>query len=589
MNNYPKWAAEAVWYQIFPDRFCRFNTHNPITASDIEGTTPWDLHSGDPWQIHPWTSDWYERQPYEKANSKKLKTNILRRRYCGDINGIISKLDYLSGLGINALYINPMQYSPSLHKYDGTDFMHIDPFLGSSPLTDKKFIQDEDFDDFDHTGWTTADMEALKLISEAHKRGIRVVFDGVFNHIGYNSKPFQDVLKNRGKSKYCNWFLIDSEKSTRRKLAYDKFWGCVDEMPKLNYSCQDVKRYVFATLKRWLKPVVNGTEYEGIDGWRLDHVVGVPPTFWKSARKFVKEIAKDSLFLAELIEPNTIIKPYLDNAIFDSVMNYGFYFSACEFFASEKNSISALEFDKRIKHQLQLFPVVSNYLMMNLLGTHDSERIASLIANRGLKKYGDIASFFQNSHIEDKGYTSRMPDEKERSIQQMMVVFEFAMIGSPMVYYGDEVGMWGANDPDCRKPMMWEGMEFSPEHLVTGGRHSKTRKTPVAINYGMLDFYKRIIRLRRSESVLCHGMMKTETASENGRLWIISRYNAEHRIIFAFNRNDTPAESAVEAVPGELFVDYMSAETHSAGADGYLRLQLQPLQYMILIRQRGKK
>ncbi len=584
MSNLPIWAAEAVWYQIFPDRFCRFNIQNPITAADLEGTTPWNLSHSDPWEIHPWTSDWYERKPYEQANSKSLKTNILRRRYCGDINGIISKLDYLSDLGINALYINPMQYSPSLHKYDGTDFMHIDPYLGSNPIADRKQIEDEDFDDFDHAGWTTADMEALQLISEAHKRGIRVVFDGVFNHIGYNSKPFQDLLKNRKKSKYKDWFLTDLEHSTRKKLIYDKFWGCVDEMPKLNYSCNDVKRYVFATLKRWLKPIVNGTEYEGIDGWRLDHVIGVPPTFWKSAQKFTKNIAKDSLFLAELIEPNTIIKPYLDNAIFDSVMNYGFYFSACEFFAAEKNSISAFEFDKRIQHQLQLFPVSANYLMMNLLGTHDSERIASLIVNREIKKYGDIATFFQNSHIEDKGYTSRIPDIKDRQIQQMMVVFEFAMIGAPMVYYGDEVGMWGANDPDCRKPMIWPGMEFDSEHLVTAGRHSKTKKTPVAINGEMLDFYKKIIRLRRTHKVLSHGMMKTEIADEKERVWAISRYDAHSRIIFVFNREEKSVEIAIRAGEGEQFTDYISAEKHTVAGSGVLQLMAKPLSFLILVR-----
>jgi len=583
MNDIPKWAAEAVWYQIFPDRFCRFNSNNPISAANLEGTTPWNLDRDDPWEIHPWTSDWYERQPYECANSKSLKTNILRRRYCGDVNGIISKLDYLQDLGINALYINPLQYSPSLHKYDGTDFLHVDPFLGSDPEGDIKLISDSDFDDFDNAPWTVADMETLRLINEAHLRGIKVVFDGVFNHIGYNSVPFQDVLKNRAQSRYCDWFLLDLKRSTKRKLVYDKFWGCVCEMPKLNYSCPQVRRYVFATLKRWLKPVVDGTEYEGIDGWRLDHVIGVPPTFWKSAYNFTKRISKNSLFLAELIEPNTIIKPYLDNAIFDSVMNYGFYFSACEFFAAGKNSISALEFDKRIHHQLQLFPVASNYLMMNLLGTHDTERIASLIVNGNLKKFDDIAAFFQNTHIEDKGYTSRPPSALERRIQQMMIVFEFAMIGSPMIYYGDELGMWGANDPDCRKPMVWPDMVFDNEQAVAGGRHSRKTRYQNSADLGMLDFYKRIISLRRDNAVLSSGKLTTDFAEPVKRVWVISRTDARSRVVFAFNREENDVRADIQALPDSCFVDYFVGETLSASNSGLLTIDMEPMSFRILI------
>gem|GEM_PF-3620366 len=249
----------------------------------------------------------------------------------------------------------------------------------------------------------------MTLIKEAHKRGMKVIFDGVFNHIGYNSKPFQDVLKNRKNSRYADWFHIDWEKSTPRKLCYEKFWGFVKEMPKLNYGSQDVKRYVFATLKRWLRPIVDGTEYEGIDGWRIDHAIGVPMTFWQSAHEFTKKLNNNSLFLAELIEPDTIIKPYLDNGAFDCVMNYGFYFLACEFFTRDAHPMTAKDFDKQIWQQLKLYPLHANYLAMNLLGTHDTERIASLIVNRDLKNYdgfNPIAAFFTNTHTTDRGYTS---------------------------------------------------------------------------------------------------------------------------------------------------------------------------------------
>lgn len=581
MANYPSWAAEVVWYQIFPDRFCRVNPENPISAENLLGTTPWNLDSDDAWQIHPWTSDWYARQPYEKENTKNLKTNILRRRYCGDINGIISKLGYLQDLGVTALYINPMQYSPSLHKYDGTNFLHSDPFLGSNPSEDILLIENEDFNDFENACWTTADMETLKLISEAHAHGMKIIFDGVFNHIGYNSKQFQDVLKKRQKSPYSQWFIVDYQKSTPKKLCYEKFWGCVNEMPKLNYGCQDVKKYVFATLKRWLKPIVNGIEFEGIDGWRIDHAIGVPATFWAVACQFVKSVKPDSLFLAELIEPLHVVKPYLDNGCFDSVMNYGFYYAACQFFAAEKNAISSLKFDNELRSQLKLFNTDANFLMMNLLGTHDSERIASYIVNRNLKKFGTQAEFWENSHVEDKKYTSRKPNELERKIQCMMIVFEFSMIGSPAIYYGDELGMWGANDPDCRKPMMWPDMKFEDEHLVTGNRHLK-KFEKIEPDFQMLDFYKKIISLRKKYPCLSHGKFVTYFSSGEKRVYVYSREDQNNTVLFAFNRESEACDVSLDISVSKQFSDYFSGKIFKSKSEK-LSLNLEPYSFKILV------
>ncbi|MBQ3656057.1 MAG: glycoside hydrolase family 13 protein [Bacteroidales bacterium] len=537
MTKYPSWAAEVVWYEIFPDRFCRGNFSNPIMADDLIGTTPWNF-DGENWEISAWNAEWKGRQPHEQDNRKSLKMNVLRRRYCGDLQGVISKLEYLAGLGITALYFTPLQFSPSLHKYDGTNFLHIDPFLGTDALNDKQIIKNEDFLDFENAKWTSADLLALMMIEKAHSLGMKVIFDGVFNHIGYNSVPFQDVMKNREKSRFKDWFFIDFEKSTKKKLVYEKFWGCVKEMPKLNYSCKEVKQYVFSVLKRWLKPVVEGSEREGIDGWRIDHAVGVPMMFWKQANSFVKSIKKDALFLGELIEPDNVIKPYLDENCFDSVMNYGFYFAASEFFAPENNYISALQFDKKLRSQLKLFNQGSNFLAMNLLGTHDTERFASLVVNGNLKQFGSIEKFFENTHSFDKKYSTRQPNELERKIQKMAVVFEFSMVGSPMVFYGDELGMWGANDPDCRKPMAWENGDDE-----------------------MLIFYKKIISFRNAnKSVLAWGKFITYYADEKKRVYVYSRKKDEEEIFFAFNRETVPecVEIEISGCRKKLTLDKLS-------------------------------
>ena len=204
----PEWAKQVVWYQIFPERFRNGNPQVNPSLADIAGAWPHDQAS--PWQIHPWTSDWYELQPYEKENGQGLLFNLVRRRYGGDLQGIIDKLDYLQDLGITAIYLNPVFESPSHHKYDGTLYHHIDRTLGPDPEGDKALIAQEQPGDPSTWTWTAADTLALKLVREAHDRGLRIIFDGVFNHVSINSPFFQDVSKHQQQSRYKDWFSVNS-------------------------------------------------------------------------------------------------------------------------------------------------------------------------------------------------------------------------------------------------------------------------------------------------------------------------------------------------------------------------------------------
>jgi glycosidase len=250
-------------------------------------------------------------------------------------------------------------------------------------------------------------------------------------------------------------------------------------------------------------------------------------------------------------------------------MNYGFYFLACEFFTRDAKPMTAKEFDKRIWQQLKLYPLHANYLAMNLLGTHDTERIASLIVNRALKKYGGenpIATFFTNTHITDRGYTSRRPNDDERQLQRMMIAFEFSMIGSPMVYYGDELGMYGGNDPDCRKPMCWNEMKFEAD----------------AADMEMHNFYKRLIALRRHSKALMQGTMATDYASTKSRVWVISRRSGDERVIFAFNCDDEPANVRIMGLPGRVFEDYFDGGSVTADSKGAITFKMQPKTFRVL-------
>jgi len=150
----PEWAKRVVWYQIFPERFKNSDPANDPKLEDIKGAYPHDLTP--PWQIHPWTSDWYELQPYEQKNGKNIWFNIQRRRYGGDMQGILDRLDYLQDLGVTAIYLNPVFVSPSLHKYDAQLYQHIDPSFGPDPEGDRKIIAEETTSDASTWKWTAA-------------------------------------------------------------------------------------------------------------------------------------------------------------------------------------------------------------------------------------------------------------------------------------------------------------------------------------------------------------------------------------------------------------------------------------------------
>lgn len=573
------WAHNAIWYEIFPDRFCRKGDFAVWKAADLEGTTPFSLDKSSPWSLSPWTSDFYQFQPHEQCNSKDLKTNILRRRYGGNIAGMISSLEYLKKLGVNALYISPLQYSPSLHRYDAVNYLHIDPFLGSDALGDKQLIENENFDNFENTCYTTADREILEFIKQVHGYGMKIIFDGVFNHLGYNSLPFTDLRLKGSASKYKEWFypVFNSDGSL---CDYQKFGRTVKEMPKLNYNCQRVKDYVFAALKRWLRPVVNGENYEGIDGWRIDHAIGVPKEFWLQANKFVKSLNPDALFLAELIEPEDVVSPYLKHGVFDSVMNYGFLYAVSGFFATENNNVSAESFYKKLKDLSKRYSKSTNMLMMNILGSHDTERFSSYTVNRSIKKITDFYSYFNNSHAGDKHYKTRKPYKRDIKIHRLAVIFQFTYVGAPMIYYGDEAGMWGAGDPDCRKPMVWPYLKYDDEkHDFTGAKISGHYK--VNFNYEMFDFYQKLIRIRKSEKALVSGTFRVLKGGFSDKMSVFERALSKSQIIMVLNRN-TVDEKVSIITNNELNYKDLLTENIYQSVSGVLSVEVKPLSGMIL-------
>ena len=572
----PQWAKSAIWYQIFPERFRNGDPSNDPTVESLQGSDP--VEAPKAWQVHPWGSDWYERQPWEKENGEpELWKHLLRRRYGGDLQGILDELDYLQELGINALYLNPVFDSPSLHKYDGNCYHHIDPHFGPDPEADRKLMATENPLDPTTWVWTSADELALKLIREAHSRGIRIIFDGVFNHMGTRSFAFQDVLKNQQQSPYKDWFTIKSWKDEAAGTEFDyEGWFGIKSLPELredeNGIVEGPKNYIFAATERWMNPKGEGIE-NGIDGWRLDVAFCVSHAFWKQWRTHVRSINPEAYMTAEIVDEPDKVVPYLQGDEFDGEMNYNFSFNCAGFFFDpDPIRITASQFDHNLQHLRELYPQGVPYVVQNLFGSHDSNRIGSHILNRGIAPFKQWGNYFNLSKAtENPHYKANKPGEPELLLQKLFVVMQMTYVGAPMIYYGDEVGMWGSNDPDCRKPMLWADLQYDDEVYLPDG----TTRSPdaVCVNHDLFAHYQQWIHIRNTYPALRIGDYQTLVADDSNDVFAFERSVGDQRIIVAFNNAWHPQTVEIP-VPTSHAARELTSESIFPITMGVLKLEL---------------
>ncbi len=580
----PQWAKNVVWYQIFPERFRNGDSGNDPTVRDIKGSWPHDWTS--PWQVHPWTSDWYKLQPYEQKNGKDIWFNIERRRYGGDIQGIIDKLDYLEELGIGALYLNPVFEAPSSHKYDGATYHHIDPNFGPDPDGDREMIKSEIPHEPSTWVWTEADKLMLKLIKSLHDRGMRIIFDGVFNHMGLNSWAFQDVRKNQQDSKYKDWFEIRSwDDSTKGTKFNYKGWFGFRELPELREDENGIvagpKKYIFDITERWMDPNGDGNTNDGIDGWRLDVAFCVDHQFWKNWRKHVKAINSDAYLTAEVIDPIPVLQPYLQGDEFDAVMNYNFAFACAEYFINQKHKIKTSKFDLELKKLRQGFDPEIAYVMQNLFGSHDANRIGSHIVNRDLAKFRNWGRYHGQSKATNPKYQTRKPNTNELIVQKLFAIFQMTYVGAPMIYYGDEVGMWGANDPCCRKPMVWDNLNYEDETYLPD-QTQKEQPDPVAVNTDLLTHYQKLIRIRNAHPALQEGDFNPLIIDDDNDVYAFSRHFEGELIIVMINNSGLDQQVQLPETDGR-YIDLLNDQIYSVD-DEYLKIPLEPKWGSILLR-----
>ena len=542
----PGWAREAIWYQIFVERFRNGDPSNDPKPAFMQGAYPGYVSAN--WKVTPWNQDWYEQEDWAKAEAGHFHKLAAARRFGGDLQGVLDKLDYLQGLGITAIYFNPLNDSPSLHKYDARNYRHIDRTFGPDPVGDSAIINAEDPVDPETWRWTAADRLFLKIIREVHRRNMRLIMDYSWNHTGITFWAWEDLKKNQSKSRFRDWYDItsfDDPATPEDEFSYEGWLGVktLPELKKVNavgkrkgYAFEgdlqpEVKAHVFNVTRRWLDPNVDGDPGDGVDGFRLDVASHVPLGFWRDYRKFVRGINPGALLLGEawwtkwpdqLMDP----RPFLRGDVFDSVMHYQWYKPARQFFAQANGGLKPSGFVAEMNRVYAAYDQPLTQNLMNLVASHDSPRFATSFQNKQQYKYRMGAR--GNPEL-DLG----PPNETTMREMRMMLMHQFTFISAPHIWNGDERGMWGGDDPDCRKPIIWEDIDHRPQVFGSNGKQAKP--TAVKPNLELLDYYRTLIALRKQRRELVGGELEFILANDNDMILAYRRKLEGRETIIAFN------------------------------------------------------
>jgi len=453
----PDWVQDAIFYQIFPDRFAR-SARNPNSNLTFES---WDS---------PPTHHGFKG---------------------GDLYGIAERLDYLKDLGITALYLNPIFASASNHRYHAYDYYNVDPLLGGN----KAFRE---------------------LLDKAHKKNIRVILDGVFNHASRGFWQFHHVLENGIGSPYQDWFYFDSDRlhGRRRWGAYPgtgelhalqngedslkaigyRGWWNLPALPKFNINTPAVREFLFDVAEYWIK--------FGADGWRLDVATEIDDdSFWQEFRNRVRKINPQAYIVAEIWHES---QRWLQGDQFDAIMNYDVTRPCLAFFGgkhldqrvlnqqsnyqSVTTAIDAHEFANQIDHNLGLYKPDITYSQLNLLDSHDTPRFLSCVGGN-------------------------------KDALKLATLFMLTYLGAPCIYYGNEIGMAGEHDPDCRRSFSWDKSKWDKN---------------------LLAYIKEAIALRKKNPALRRGDFKRLWSADG--VYAFSRTFEGKTFIVALNVSESPQQ-----------------------------------------------
>ncbi len=462
----PEWVKDAVFYQVFPDRFAR--------SDRVE--KPANLESWD----SPPTSHGFKG---------------------GDLLGVAEHLDYLQDLGITAIYLNPVFQSASNHRYHTHDYYHVDPLLGGNA--------------------------ALRtLLDAARARGMRVVLDGVFNHASRGFFQFNHILECGAQSPYLDWFTVNGfplhAYDEEQPPNYDAWIG-LRALPKLNTDNPQVRAFIFDVAEHWIA--------FGADGWRLDVPAEIDDdAFWQEFRRRVKGVNPDAYVVGEIwVEA----RRWLRGDQFDAVMNYIQTHAALRFFAARTlapmwlggtypppKPLKAPGFARAIEDMLALYDWSITTAQLNLLSSHDMPRFVTLAGG-------------------------------DQSALRLAMLFQMTMPGAPTVYYGDEIGLSGGYDPECRGPMPWDEQRWDA---------------------ALRDYVRATIRLRHAHPALRRGTYRALLAK--GELFAFERDYQGERLLVAFNTAQDESTLHLPVNPAPRLAEFAFGEGRVAVEGGKVAVTL---------------
>lgn len=588
-KSVPEWSKSAIYYQIFVERFRNGDPSNDPTPDDILMTYPENIPST--WQISDWTAEWYKPDSYHDQLPEEMDfyTKVQMRRYGGDLQGVLDQIDYIDSLGVNAVYFNPLNDAPSLHKYDPRNYRHIDRNFGADPIGDIAIIASEIPDDPSTWKWTSADKLFLDVIKAFHSRGIRVILDYSFNHSGYDFWAVNDIRKNGKNSKYVDWYDVksfDDPTTPENETEIEGWWGfkylplykekldSPDTRPphEGNIMSSSLKQHLFNVSRRWLDPDGDGSFDDGVDGYRMDVASEVSMGFWREYRQFVKSVNPDALLIGEVwwFDYPDLSGPekMAQGDSFDGLMNYRWYLLARGFFSQGAPVQTASQFVEQWTSINKEISFENQQAMMNVAGTHDTPRLSTCFFNDGF--FNDKAN-----PKDDPEYKTYRPDEKTWKEVKMMLLHQFTFVGAPNIWNGDELGMWGAKDPDNRKPLWWPDMTFDFESVQAFVPRSVAPDS-IRADLNILSYYQQLIDFRISNPTLCTGNLTFTLADDAKMCLAYSRSDKLSEIIVVFNRSEEPQKVQLP-VKYSSYKEVIGSHKWSIREDG-ITVELGPLE-----------
>ncbi len=505
----PDWAKGAVMYQVYVDRFCNGNPDNDVVENEY-------IYIGMP--VHQ-VKDW-------NTNPSAFDVGCF---YGGDLQGVWDKLDYLQYLGVEVIYFNPLFVSPSNHKYDSQDYEHIDPHFGVIVRDGGEPVAPDARDNSHATRYqlrsaapenlTASDEFFARFMEEVHRRGMKVIMDGVFNHCGSFNKWLdrERIYKNLGgyedgayvseDSPYRSFFKFNDESAWPDNGSYDGWWGH-DTLPKLNYEeSRKLYDYIMKIGRKWVSPPFS------VDGWRLDvaadlgHSSEFNHQFWRDFRDNVKDANPDAIILAEHYgDPSS----WLEGDQWDTIMNYDAFMEPLTWFLTgmEKHSDEyngalygdGVGFFRSMYYHMTRMQTSSVMTAMNQLSNHDHSRFLTR-TNQMVGRIGTVGAELASYGI-------------DYGVFRSAVMIQMTWPGAPTLYYGDEAGVCGWTDPDNRRTYPW-GNE----------------------NYELIEFYSYMIYLHKHLPALRRGSLKQLLADR--QLIAYGRMHQENKcVVVVNNRGD---------------------------------------------------